>query len=95
MMALKINQTSKNRIPTYIREDSYLTKNVVGSLQNCKLDAVEDLLTLKIEAIDEYQCMPESVTHRNKLQGLRAVLQKLLCTINIDNRDLWHFHAIW
>ena len=90
MMALKIKQTSKNRIHTYIQEDSRLTKNVVGSLQNCKLDAVEGLLTSKIEAIDEYQCTPESVTHRNNLRGLnlRAVLQELLCTINIDNRDL-------
>ena len=88
MMALKINQTLKNRIRTYVREDFHLTKNVVGSLQNCKLDAMEDLLTSKIEAIDEYQSTPESVTHRNNLRGLRAVLQELLCTINIDNRDL-------
>lgn len=79
-----------NRVRTDIRENSRLTKNVVGSLQNCKLDAIEDLLTSKIEAIDEHKCTPEIITHRNNLRGLRAVLQELLCTININKRDVRH-----
>ena len=50
-----------NRIRTDIRENSRLSTNVVGSFQNCKLSAVEDLLTSKIEAIDEHKCTSETV----------------------------------
>ena len=52
-----------NRIQTDIQEniDICLSTNVVGSLQDCKLSAVEDLLTSKISAIDEHKCTSETV----------------------------------
>jgi hypothetical protein len=49
-----------NRIRTDIRENSRLSTNVVGSLQSCKLSAVEHLLTSKIEAIDKHKCTSET-----------------------------------
>jgi hypothetical protein len=92
MITMTQKDEKSNRIRTDIREISRLSTNVVGSLQNCKLSAVEDLLTSKIEAIDEHKCTSETVTHRNNLRGLRAVLQELLCTIyNINiKRDIRH-----
>jgi hypothetical protein len=55
MITMMQKNEKSNRIRTDIREDFRLSTNVVGSLQNCKLSAVEDLLlllTAKIEAID-------------------------------------------
>ena len=56
MITMMQKNEKSNRIRTYIRENSRLSANVAGSLQNCKLSAVEDLLTSKIEAIDEHKC---------------------------------------
>ncbi len=89
MITMTQKYEKSNRTRTDIRENSRLSTNVVGSLQNCKLGVVEDLLTSKIEAIDEHKCTSESVAHRNNLRGLRAVLQELLCTINLNiKRDI-------
>ena len=67
------------KVRTAVRRDLRLTKNVVGSLQTCKLDENEDLLMKKINAIDGHAESPHIMAHRNNLRGLRAILQK--CTI--------------
>ena len=61
MITMMQKNEKSNRIRTDIRENSRLSTNVVGSFQNCKLSAVEDLLTSKIEAIDEHKCTSETV----------------------------------
>ena len=76
-------------------EQSCLTKSIVRSLQSCSLGAVEELLTSKIDVIDELRCPSETVTHKNNLQGLRAVLQELLCTENINNRSVHHSFMVF
>ena len=69
----------KNKSRTTSRRDSRLTEYVLGSLQTCRLDENEELLTKKINAIDEHAESPESLMHKNNLRGLRAILQQLLC----------------
>ena len=71
-----------------IRRDSRLTKNVVGSLQTCKLDENEHLLTKNINAIDEHAESPEVMAHRYNLRGLCALLQQLLCITSTGNRSV-------
>ena len=56
MITMMQKNEKSNRIRTDIRENSRLSTNIVGSLQNCNLSAVEDLLTSKIEAIDVHTC---------------------------------------
>ena len=69
---------------------------MVGSLQCCSLDAVEELLTSKIEAIDEIRCPAGTIVHKNNLRGLRAVLQELLCTENSNNnRNVRHSFMVF
>ena len=69
MITMMQKYEKSNRILTDIRENSRLSTNVVGSLQNCKPSAVEDLLTSKIEAIDKHKCTSESVAYRNNLRS--------------------------
>ena len=81
--------TNINKVRTAVRRDSRLTKNVVGSLQTCiKLDENEDLLTKKINAIEEHAESPQIMAHRNNLRGLRAILQQLLCITSAGNRSV-------
>ena len=86
---------SDNRLRAQIRSQSCLTKNIVGLLQSCSLGAVEELLTSKIDAIDELRCPSETVTHKNNLRGLRAVLQELPCTENINSRSVRHSFMVF
>jgi hypothetical protein len=60
MFTMMQKNEKSNRIRTDIRENSRLSTNVVGSLQSCKLSAVEHLLTSKIEAIDKHKCTSET-----------------------------------
>ena len=77
-----------NKVRSAIRRDSRLTKNVVGSLQTCKLDENEHLLTKNINAIDEHAESPEVMAHRYNLRGLCAMLQQLLCITSAGNRSV-------
>ncbi len=70
--------TNINKVHTAVRRDLRLTKNVVGSLQTCKLDENEDLLTKKINAIDGHAESPQ----------MRAILQQLLCITSTGNRSV-------
>ena len=94
--AVSCRYESDNRLRAEIRSQSCFTKNVVGSLQCCSMDAVEELLTSKIEAIDEIRCPAETIVHKNNLRGLRAVLQELLCTENSNNnRNVRHSFIVF
>ena len=84
--------TTINKVRTATRRDSRLTKNVVGSLQTCKLDENEDLLTKKSNDIDEHAESPEIMAHRNNLRGLRAILEQLLCITSAGNRNVRFFY---
>ncbi len=60
--------TNINKVRTAVRRDSRLTKNVVGSLQICKLDENEDLLTKKINVIDEHAELQDSAWDKKVLK---------------------------
>eukprot|EP00794_Sanderia_malayensis_P003753 gene3753-4275_t len=77
-----------NRTRTDIRKNSRVSEHVVSSLQACPLDAAEELLSRKIKSFDTKIESPELLSRKNNLRGLRAVLQELLCIININGREL-------
>jgi hypothetical protein len=69
MITMMQKNEKSNRIRTDIRENSRLSTNVVGSLQNCNLSAVEDLLTSKIEAIDVHKLMLKCTSETVLIEG--------------------------